>query len=61
MTPDQRTRLREILTAVQASGIAFAYQKSRTVPEYSVDRALEEIEAILNEPAGDNVDWSVME
>lgn len=47
MTNPQRTRIREILTTIQQSGIAFAFQPHRQVPEYGADWGLAEIEKVM--------------
>ncbi len=57
MTDAQRVAIREVCQSCISTGIAFAYQKERREPEYSADRALAEIERILegrDEPLSDD-------
>jgi len=47
LTHVQREAIMAVIRNAQSSGIAFAYQKERKYPEYSVMRAIAEIETIL--------------
>ena len=57
LTQVQREAIMAVIRNAQSSGIAFAYQKERKYPEYSVLRAIAEIETIL-EGNDDQVDGS---
>jgi len=57
LTKVQREAIMAVIRNAQSSGIAFAYQKERKYPEYSVLRAIAEIETIL-EGNDDQVDGS---